>query len=130
MTGSTLPHLKETPSQTAGPYVHIGLIPHQAGFDIFANNFSNVLVAPETLGQRITIEGRVFDGAGSLCREPDSACAVACRLQACTGGWPWPFRSRPPSLWAMSIAPRLGRAAHRPCPYLPERCSQARFGSL
>jgi len=29
-----LPYLKETPSQTAGPYVHIGLIPHQAGFDI------------------------------------------------------------------------------------------------
>ena len=26
-----LPYLKETPSQTAGPYVHIGLIPHQAG---------------------------------------------------------------------------------------------------
>ncbi len=30
-----LPYLRETPSQTAGPYVHIGLIPHQAGFDIF-----------------------------------------------------------------------------------------------
>ncbi len=30
-----LPYLKETPSQTAGPYVHIGLIPHQAGFEIF-----------------------------------------------------------------------------------------------
>ncbi len=28
-----LPYLPETPSQTAGPYVHIGLIPHQAGFD-------------------------------------------------------------------------------------------------
>jgi protocatechuate 3,4-dioxygenase, alpha subunit len=69
MTAATLPHLKETPSQTAGPYVHIGLIPHQAGFDIFANDFSNVLVTPETLGERITIEGRVFDGAGSLCRD-------------------------------------------------------------
>ena len=33
----------ETPSQTAGPYVHIGLIPYQAGFDIFHNNFGNVL---------------------------------------------------------------------------------------
>ena len=41
---SALPYLPETPSQTAGPYVHIGLIPHQAGFDIFENNFSNVLV--------------------------------------------------------------------------------------
>ena len=25
----------ETPSQTGGPYVHIGLAPQQAGFDIF-----------------------------------------------------------------------------------------------
>ncbi len=57
-----LPYLKETPSQTAGPYVHIGLIPHQAGFDIFQNNFSNVLVGPETQGERIRIEGRIFDG--------------------------------------------------------------------
>jgi len=32
-------YLPETPSQTAGPYVHIGLIPNQAGFDIFAINF-------------------------------------------------------------------------------------------
>jgi hypothetical protein len=35
-----LEYLKETPSQTAGPYVHIGLIPHQAGFDIFERPFS------------------------------------------------------------------------------------------
>src|SRR3954465_3664871 len=60
-----LPYLKETPSQTASPYVHIGLIPHQAGFDIFENNFSNVLVGPETQGERIRSEGRVFDGSGS-----------------------------------------------------------------
>ena len=51
----SLPHLKETASQTAGPYVHIGLIPHQAGFDIFQNNFSNILVTPETKGERIRI---------------------------------------------------------------------------
>jgi len=64
-----LPYPRETPSQTAGPYVHIGLIPHQAGFDIFENNFSNVLVGPETQGERIRIEGRVFDGSGSPCRD-------------------------------------------------------------
>jgi protocatechuate 3,4-dioxygenase, alpha subunit len=59
----------ETPSQTAGPYVHIGLIPHQAGFDIFRNNFSNVLVTPETIGERIRIEGRIFDGTGEAVRD-------------------------------------------------------------
>jgi protocatechuate 3,4-dioxygenase, alpha subunit len=64
-----LPYLKETPSQTAGPYVHIGLIPHQAGFDIFERPFSNVLVSPETKGEHIRIEGRVFDGAGGACRD-------------------------------------------------------------
>ncbi|ACL57071.1 protocatechuate 3,4-dioxygenase subunit alpha [Methylobacterium nodulans] len=61
--------LRETASQTAGPYVHIGLIPHQAGFDIFETNFSNVLVGPETKGERIRIEGRVFDGADEPVRD-------------------------------------------------------------
>ena len=62
-------YLAETPSQTAGPYVHIGLIPHQAGFDIFERNFSNDLTAPETRGERIRIEGTVFDGAGAPIRD-------------------------------------------------------------
>ena len=53
--------LGETPSQTAGPYVHIGLIPRQAGFDIFAQDFSNTLVGPETKGERIRIEGCIFE---------------------------------------------------------------------
>ena len=35
--------MRETASQTAGPYVHIGLAPQQAGFDIFENNFGSVL---------------------------------------------------------------------------------------
>jgi protocatechuate 3,4-dioxygenase alpha subunit len=65
----SLGYLPETPSQTAGPYVHIGLIPHQAGFDIFANNFSNVLTAPATLGERIRIEGRILDGTGAPTRD-------------------------------------------------------------
>src|SRR5438874_141180 len=64
-----LRYLRETPSQTAGPYVHIGLIPHQAGFDIFEKPFSNVLTTPDTIGERIRIEGRVLDGLGDPCRE-------------------------------------------------------------
>jgi protocatechuate 3,4-dioxygenase alpha subunit len=64
-----LKYLKETPSQTAGPYVHIGLIPHQAGFEIFKQNFSNTLVGRSTRGERITVEGRVFDGAGVPMRD-------------------------------------------------------------
>jgi protocatechuate 3,4-dioxygenase alpha subunit len=59
-----LTHFNETASQTGGPYVHIGLAPQQAGFDIFENNFGNRLVQPGTDGERITVEGRVFDGLG------------------------------------------------------------------
>jgi protocatechuate 3,4-dioxygenase alpha subunit len=64
-----LDYLHETPSQTAGPYVHIGLIPQQAGFDIFENPFGNVLVGRNTSGERIRIEGRVLDGLGAPCRD-------------------------------------------------------------
>ena len=61
--------LRETASQTAGPYVHIGLAPKAAGFDIFENNFGNVLVSPATKGERIRIEGIVYDGAGAPMRD-------------------------------------------------------------
>jgi len=64
-----LPYLKETASQTAGPYVHIGLSPKQAGFDIFHKNFTNVLAGPKTKGEKIRIEGRVFDGSGTPLRD-------------------------------------------------------------
>jgi protocatechuate 3,4-dioxygenase alpha subunit len=60
---------QETASQTAGPYVHIGLAPKQAGFDIFEKNFTNVLAGPDTKGERIRVEGRVFDGSGTLMRD-------------------------------------------------------------
>jgi len=60
-----LNYLRETASQTAGPYVHIGLAPHQAGFDIFQHNFGNRLTGPQTRGEPIIIEGRVLDGTGS-----------------------------------------------------------------
>jgi protocatechuate 3,4-dioxygenase alpha subunit len=64
-----LTYLKETASQTAGPYVHIGLIPGMAGFDIFEKNFTNVLAGPNTKGERITLEGRVLDGTGTPLRD-------------------------------------------------------------
>ena len=65
----SLSYLKETASQTAGPYVHIGLSPHQAGFDIFQTNFDNILVGATTSGIPILIEGRVIDGSGHSVRD-------------------------------------------------------------
>lgn len=62
-------YLPETASQTAGPYVHIGLAPHAAGFHIFEKNFSHVLTNSHTEGERIVIEGRVIDGSGTPVRD-------------------------------------------------------------
>lgn len=61
--------LKETPSQTGGPYVHIGLLPQQANIEVFAHNFDNQLVNDKTQGERIRIEGQVFDGLGLPLRD-------------------------------------------------------------
>ena len=62
-------YLPETASQTAGPYVHIGLAPEAAGFHIFEKNFGPVLVNDQTEGERITLEGRVIDGSGTPVRD-------------------------------------------------------------
>jgi protocatechuate 3,4-dioxygenase alpha subunit len=64
-----IPQFTETPSQTGGPYVHIGLAPQQAGFQIFENNFGHQLVKPETQGERIRLEGTVYDGTGTPIRD-------------------------------------------------------------
>jgi protocatechuate 3,4-dioxygenase alpha subunit len=63
------PLLRETASQTAGPYVHIGLAPNAAGFDIFEKNFGPVLTTPATQGERIRVEGIVTDGSGTPVRD-------------------------------------------------------------
>jgi protocatechuate 3,4-dioxygenase alpha subunit len=60
-----LPYLKETPSQTAGPYVHIGLAPGAAGFDIYERELGWDIAGPNAKGQRIRVEGLVIDGTGS-----------------------------------------------------------------
>jgi len=60
-----LEHLKETPSQTAGPYVHIGLAPGAAGFDIYAQELCWDIAGPNARGERIRVEGVVTDGTGA-----------------------------------------------------------------
>jgi len=58
-------YLKETPSQTAGPYVHIGLAPKAAGFDIFKQELGWDIAGPNAKGERIRVEGCVYDGTGA-----------------------------------------------------------------
>ncbi len=60
-----LNHLKETPSQTAGPYVHIGLAPGAAGFDIYRQELGWDIAGPDAAGERIRVEGLVQDGNGA-----------------------------------------------------------------
>ncbi len=55
--------LKETPSQTAGPYVHIGTNPNWVEITgLWEGDLGLVLVKPETKGERILVKGRIFDG--------------------------------------------------------------------
>lgn len=57
--------IKETPSQTAGPYVHIGAYPSAAGLPVRTQTKPNVAFGSTAKGPRIRIEGVVRDGAGT-----------------------------------------------------------------
>ena len=63
--GQILNYLKETPSQTAGPYVHIGLAPGAAGFETYEQELGWDITGPNAKGERIRVEGLVIDGTGS-----------------------------------------------------------------
>ena len=60
-----LNYLRETASQTAGPYVHIGLAPGAAGFKIFESELGHDIAGPNADGERIRVEGLVLDGTGA-----------------------------------------------------------------
>lgn len=66
-----LDYLKETASQTAGPYLHIGLTPNFTGIHgVYASDLgSGPLYNDKTRGERITIKGRVIDGTGTPLRD-------------------------------------------------------------
>jgi protocatechuate 3,4-dioxygenase, alpha subunit len=57
--------LKQTPSQTVGPYFAYGLCPQQYDFD-FKSLFTPVLADREAAGEHITLVGQVFDGDGKV----------------------------------------------------------------
>jgi protocatechuate 3,4-dioxygenase alpha subunit len=60
-----LGYLKESTSQTAGPYVHIGLAPGAAGFKTFERELGQEIAPKDVAGQRVRIEGMVLDGLGA-----------------------------------------------------------------
>jgi protocatechuate 3,4-dioxygenase, alpha subunit len=61
----SLNYRRESASQTAGPYVHIGLAPGAAGFDIYRRELGHDIAGPNAEGERIRVEGVVIDGTGS-----------------------------------------------------------------
>ena len=67
----TLDRLKESPSQTAGPYVHIGLTPNFVDIKgVYEHDLgSGPLYNDKTRGERIEIRVRVIDGAGAPIRD-------------------------------------------------------------
>ncbi|MDX8441293.1 protocatechuate 3,4-dioxygenase subunit alpha [Mesorhizobium australafricanum] len=62
----SLDRLKESPSQTAGPYVHIGLTPNFCGISgVYDSDLGSTMVNGETKGERIELRIRVLDGTGT-----------------------------------------------------------------
>ncbi|WP_420862914.1 protocatechuate 3,4-dioxygenase subunit alpha [Algirhabdus cladophorae] len=62
--------LKETPSQTAGPYVHIGCTPNFCDISgVYDTDLGTQMVNDQTKGERITITGTVFDGYGQALKD-------------------------------------------------------------
>jgi protocatechuate 3,4-dioxygenase, alpha subunit len=62
--------LPETPSQTAGPYVHIGCIPTFAGVaGVYPEDLGKRAIEDGAKGEIITITGSVHDGTGWALRD-------------------------------------------------------------
>ncbi|MBZ9719275.1 protocatechuate 3,4-dioxygenase subunit alpha [Mesorhizobium sp. AD1-1] len=62
----SLSRLKESPSQTAGPYVHIGLTPNFCGISgVYAADLGATMVNDKTKGERIGLKIRVLDGTST-----------------------------------------------------------------
>jgi protocatechuate 3,4-dioxygenase, alpha subunit len=79
---------KRTPSQTVGPFLHVGLVPGPYGV---REIFSAVVADPGQPGTHIRIEGRIYDGDGNIL--PDAMVEI---WQAdAQGRYPHPADGRP-----------------------------------
>ncbi|MGP9568778.1 protocatechuate 3,4-dioxygenase subunit alpha [Halomonas sp. AOP5-B2-8] len=61
--------LRETASQTAGPYAHIGLALAAAGIPTRDEEIWNEMAKPDAQGEHIDVVGTVIDGNGDLVRD-------------------------------------------------------------
>ena len=62
----SLDRLRESASQTAGPYVHIGLTPNFCGIGgVYDRDLGEGMVNDKTKGERVSVRMRVLDGTGT-----------------------------------------------------------------
>lgn len=61
--------LRESPSQTAGPYVHIGCTPNFTGIALYGGDLGSAMKTGPVQGTEITIKGTVYDGTGTALRD-------------------------------------------------------------
>lgn len=79
---------ERTPSQTVGPFLHVGLVPAAYGL---REVFSNVVADAGIAGLHVRIEGRILDGNGNIL--PDAMVEI---WQAdAQGRYPHPADGRP-----------------------------------
>lgn len=65
-----LTYLKESPSQTAGPYVHIGCTPQASGISgVYPQDLGATMITDPVAGHQITLSGQVIDGMGAPLRD-------------------------------------------------------------
>ena len=64
-----LDHLRESPSQTAGPYVHIGCTPNFTGISIYGHDLGATMKIGPVQGEEIMLRGTVYDGMGTALRD-------------------------------------------------------------
>lgn len=65
-----LAYLKESPSQTAGPYVHIGCFPNMCDIEgVYDADLGETMLSDATKGERLAITGTVYDGTGTALKD-------------------------------------------------------------
>ena len=58
--------LKQTPSQTIGPFFSYGLTPEQSNYPNLSSVSSNSLLTDSTKAEENRLEGNIFDGTGNI----------------------------------------------------------------
>lgn len=65
-----LGYRKESPSQTAGPYVHIGCTPNFSGMAMYGGaDLGATMITGPVQGTQITLTGSVIDGTGAALKD-------------------------------------------------------------